>query len=348
MGAAASIPLNKDATELREEIDEFVLKLKEENLSDEDIEKKVKEKYMPKICEQYVNRNRAYVRSLVGLDVELSVVEADICKDAKKCLHPYLNKWDGEYLCMDCWKKLNTYDMATGISTPEEGYGERIAAEEKLENDTPVDAMPEGLSEEERNILIGKKSSLRGVKIGFLLEFTKKYNCWEWSSWEVIRKIIKPETEGLRCRYVDLPAMKDHVGQASTFISYAQAGRWGDLVAAVSDGGADLERCVWLDVFAIRQWPSSSPDLDFASTIAHCSSFMVVCSSLKEVEDMSLQDIASGNIHALPQAVRKKICFMRVWCLVEAQQACQMGIPYIMKCGSYEVDEKGGVRFKRN
>jgi hypothetical protein len=75
---------------------------------------------------------------------------------------------------------------------------------------------------------------------------------------------------------------------------------------------------------------------------------MVVCSSLKEVEDMAYKDYMSGNIHALPQAVRKKICFMRVWCLVEAQQACQMGIPYIMKCGSYEVDENGGVCFKSN
>ena len=147
---------------MREEIDEFVLKLKEENLSDEDIEKKVKEKYMPKIYEQYVNRNRVYVRSLVGLDVELSVIEAGICKDAKKCLHPYLNKWDGEYLCMDCWKKLNTYDMTTGISTPEEGYAERIAQEEELENNTPVDRIPEALSGKERNDVIGKNSSMRG------------------------------------------------------------------------------------------------------------------------------------------------------------------------------------------
>ena len=80
MGAAASIPFDKDATELRKEIDEFVSKLKEENLSDEDIEKKVKEKYMPKIYEQYMNRNRVYVRSLDGLDVELSVIEAGICR----------------------------------------------------------------------------------------------------------------------------------------------------------------------------------------------------------------------------------------------------------------------------
>ena len=86
MGAAASIPLNKDDI-LRKEIDEFVSKLKEENLSDGDIEKKVKEKYMPKIYEQYMNRNRVYVRSLDGLDVELSVIEAGICKDAKKLVH---------------------------------------------------------------------------------------------------------------------------------------------------------------------------------------------------------------------------------------------------------------------
>ena len=91
--------------------------------------------------------------------------------------------------------------------------------------------------------------------------------------------------------------MKDHIGQASTFISYAQAGAWGDLVAALLDGGADLERCVWLDVFAIRQWPSNSPDLDFASTIAHCKSFMVVCSSLKEVEEMDYGDMYLSLIH---------------------------------------------------
>ena len=114
------------------------------------------------------------------------------------------------------------------------------------------------------------------------------------------------------------------------------------------DGGADLERCVWLDVFAIRQWPSSSPDLDFASTIAHCKSFMVVCSSLKEVEKMDIGDMFSGNIQAIPAAVRKKICFMRVWCLVEAQQACKMGIPYIMKCGSFSLDGKGDVHFNAN
>ena len=244
---------------------------------------------MSNIYEQYMNRSQVYGGSLDGLDVNVPAIEAGICKDPTKCSHPYLNKWDREYLCMDCWEKLNTYNAGVCIIKPD--YAERIAQEEELENDTPVDKISEGLSEKEMNDVIGKNSSMRGVKIGFLLEFTKKYNCWAWTSWDVIRKIVKPQTADGRYRYVDLEEMKDHIGQASTFISYAQAGAWGDLVAALLDGGADLERCVWLDVFAIRQWPSSSPDLDFASTIAHCKSFMVVCSSLKEVEEMHIFDM---------------------------------------------------------
>ena len=298
--------------------------------------------------DRYMNRELVYARSLTGLDSDLPAIEAGICKDATKCLHPYLNKWDGVYVCMDCWKRLNAYDVGTKTCTPMEGFAERIAMEEELEKNTSVDDMPEELSEEEKRDLTGRNSSARGVKIGFLMEFTKKNRCWEWSSWDVIRKIIKPLTARSRCRFVDLPAMQGHTGQASTFISYAQAGTWGDLLAAILDGGADLERCVWLDLFAVRQWPSSRPDLDFASTIAYCSSFMVVCSSLKEVEDMDVSQVLSGRIEGLPGAVRKKICFMRVWCLVEAQQACKMGMPYIMKCGSYALDANGDVHFEHN
>ena len=178
--------------------------------------------------------------------------------------------------------------------------------------------------------------------------FTTHFDCWKWSAHDVIRKIIKPLTENRRCRFVELPEMREHVGPASTFISYAQAGCWGDVMAAIFDGGADLNRYVWLDVFAVRQYPSLCPDLDFASTIAHCSSFMVVCSAAKEVEEMDDWDVTSGNIHAIPGHIRRMICFMRVWCLIEAQQACKMGIPYIMKCGSHALSDDGEVTFEEN
>ena len=51
--------------------------------------------------------------------------------------------------------------------------------------------------------------------------------------------------------------MTEHVGPAKTFISYAQQGSWGDLVAAILDGGADFNRKVWLDIFALCNSNSS-------------------------------------------------------------------------------------------
>ena len=85
------------------------------------------------------------------------------------------------------------------------------------------------------------------MKLGFLLIFTKIFDCWEWTAAEVIRKIIKPLKEDAPYRVVGLPCMKGHTSRAKN-LSYAQADTWGDLIAALLDGGADLERCVWLDV----------------------------------------------------------------------------------------------------
>ena len=239
-----------------------------------------------------------------------STNQVEPCKDQCICTHPYLNKWDDIYLCMDCWCKLN--------DTPEaiEKNKDRLALEAELERKTPEDVIGEGQS-------VGSMSAARGVKIGWLLAFTKYYDCYEWNSWDIIRKILKPATEARRCRVVELPEMASFVGPAKTFISYAQAGKWGDLVAAIADGGADLDRCVWIDLFAVRQWPSDKPDLDFASTIEHCSSFMVVCSYQKEVDEMDSDDVKDGetSIYDLDMSVKRQICFLRVWCLVEAHKA---------------------------
>jgi ankyrin repeat protein len=209
----------------------------------------------------------------------------------------------------------------------------------ELETKTPSDVIPPGMT-------VGKMSQMRGIKVRFLLAFTIKYNCWDWNSWDVIRRIIKPLTERDRCRFIELVMMAGNVGPASTFISYAQAGKWGDLVAAILDGGADLDRYVWIDVFAIRQWPSSTPDLDFASTIQNCSSFLIVCSYIQEVKDLDWSDVRSRNISKLPLSVRKLIAFLRVWCLAELNKAAMMpNMPIIMKCGSHNLLDDGSVRF---
>ena len=267
--------------------------------------------------EEVLNHAESYIRC----------IDESFCCDSHR-IHRYLNKWDGIYVCMDCFYNLSLEkDVA------------RIAAEEGRERDTPCDAIPADKD-------VGRMSQERGVSIGFLLEFTKTYNCWEWNSWEVIRKIIKPETELTRCRYVELPKMAKHVGPAQSFISYAQAGKWGDLVAGVADG-ADPDRKVWIDVFAVRQWPSSSPDLDFGSTIRYCSSFIIICSHQREVDSMSAVDLVSRNMMTLPAVTRKQISFLRVWCLVEAHTAAIMaGMPFLMKVGRHELLGDGTVHFK--
>lgn len=246
--------------------------------------------------------------------------------DRTKCLHCYLNKWEGKYFCMTCSSSVTD--------------ASRIAVEEELERATPINLIQEGLS-------IGRMSQMRGITIGFLLAFTKTYNCWKWTSWDVISKIIKPSTQAKRCRYVELEEMKLHVGPAKTFISYAQAGSWGDVVAAILDGGADRSRHVWIDIFAVRQWPSDTPDLDFASTIEHCASFLCVCSYVNSIDSMSASDALSRKSGLIPASDRKKIAFLRVWCLVEIAAATRnKDMPIIMKCGRHVVSFDGSVTFE--
>ena len=129
----------------------------------------------------------------------------------------------------------------------------------------------------------------RAVTLRFLLAFTIFHDCWEWPTWKVVQELVKPATAARRCRYAELPAIAacGAVGPADTFGSHCwgakcappprpsrrapaalrgsrparecsrRARRWGLLVAALTDH-ADLERRVWIDCFAVRQWPGSA------------------------------------------------------------------------------------------
>lgn len=78
---------------------------------------------------------------------------------------------------------------------------------------------------------------------------------------------------------MDLPIFQntDVVGKAVTFISHSWDEKFGDLIAAISDG-ADYSRRVWVDIFAVRQWPSTKSDLAFEVVIkcVHHSFFSVL------------------------------------------------------------------------
>ena len=291
------------------------------------------QKHLPKIKR---DKREAFV-SKVKIPGRCSDKWQGGCSDRGRCTHPYLDKWDGEYVCKFCRYQLKLPDDA-----------DRIASETEKEAETPRDEIPPGLSESEREDHIGMMSQARGVSIGFLLALTSKYNCWKWTAWDIINKIVMPATEESRRRYMELDEMSGNVGPASTFISYAQAGDWGDVMAALLDGDADLSRFAWIDIMCVRQWPSDSPDLNFASTIRHCDSFLCVCSYVKSVESIDVGDLFQRKVELISESERKKIAFLRVWCLVEiAAAALKAGMTLVMKCGNHVIDSSdGSVRFE--
>lgn len=107
--------------------------------------------------------------------------------DSTPCIHRYLNKWEGEYICMDCWKKLEappccSFECFFVFACPSSldftdisGLSDfqRIKLENTLESCTPRDPTPCFLFDNEaRATNIGKMSQRRGISIGFLLAFT--------------------------------------------------------------------------------------------------------------------------------------------------------------------------------
>ena len=158
-----------------------------------------------------------------------------------------------------------------------------------------------------------KGGEIQGITIGFLILFTWQFACWDWTVRDVIRKIIKPSTERRRCKFVDLDEVQPHVGASRTYVCYAQMGCWGDVVAALMDGGADVNRCVWLNIFSTKLWPSLSTEDAFDdSVIKRCSSFIVVCSCSKEVEELKYpHDVVTGRLHTISPQIRQRIAFFR-------------------------------------
>ena len=120
----------------------------------------------------------------------------------------------------------------------------------------------------------------RGVTAEFLVYLTIVCNLWDWKTWEVVQFLVKPTTERERSTgntrpcFMDIPGLKVFSGPAAIFASHCWGGRWGDLVAAVCAGG-NTKRIVWVDIFAVRQWPGNSADLDFRGVIQRTAATIV-------------------------------------------------------------------------
>jgi hypothetical protein len=85
---------------------------------------------------------------------------------------------------------------------------------------------------------------------------------------------------------------------------------------------------VWIDVFAVRQFPGNEADLAFDGVIERSTVVILVAQSLPEVAALG----GFGG-EAVPEAVQNQVAFCRAWCLVELAAAMRHGKPIIMRAG---------------
>jgi hypothetical protein len=104
------------------------------------------------------------------------------------------------------------------------------------------------------------------VSVEWLQGFADAHDCYDWPTWRVQRDIIRPACAARRCRYVELPAVAPHAGPADVFISHCWGAKFGIVVAAAICA-ARKKRLVWIDLFAVRQFPGNEADLDFAGVV---------------------------------------------------------------------------------
>ena len=146
----------------------------------------------------------------------------------------------------------------------------------------------------------------------------------------MVQYLVKPVTEDYgRCRFADLPCVKPFTGPATVFVSHCWGGRWGDLVAAAC-AGAEPDRKLWIDIFAVLQWPGNFADLDFRAVIHRCRAVIVAVAPLPgtavakgylgEVGFNGETGQAAEDAYLKSKEyaeVAKVLAFARLWCIGE-------------------------------
>ena len=227
--------------------------------------------------------------------------------------------------CADCKEKVISLQQIA----KEEEWKKRIASEDAANSDH-ISLLHEC-----------------GVRVDWLLAFTFDHNCWDKPTWWVNRHIIKLATKETRCRYMHLPEMKKYSAPAAVFISHPWGSKWGDVVLAACQG-ARHDRIVWIDLFAVRQWPGSEADLIFRDVIGKCKALIVSISpvaglkkTMNTKEDRDIFLLSNQGI-----AAKKVIPTFRLWCNVEIAAGVGKNIPIIVRSGCATICDLDGSLYK--
>merc|ERR1712166_545159 len=124
----------------------------------------------------------------------------------------------------------------------------------------------------------------------------------------------------------------------TVFMSHCWGSKFGDLIGAACHG-ARTDRVVWIDIFAVRQWPGNvadKRDLNFLNLISKCETLVVSTSPVAGLKtfmtDPQERDAFLASLEG--QVAKKLIPFLRLWCITEIVAAIKLYVPIVVKCGS--------------
>jgi len=137
--------------------------------------------------------------------------------------------------------------------------------------------------------------------------------------------------------------MRGRTGEPRAFVSHTWKAPFADLVAAVSFV-LQSNDYVWVDIFAVRQWPGNDADLDFDCCIRQAPCFLLVGKHIPEVASLDLEVLRSNMKEKppLPDTALQWCAFFRVWCLVELDASLRYGKTTLMLIGAND-GERGFV-----
>ena len=117
--------------------------------------------------------------------------------------------------------------------------------------------------------------------------------------------------------------------------SHCWGGKWSSLVAAASCG-AKRGRMVWIDLFAVRQFPGNEADLDFRAVVRRSCAVVVAAAPVPGIVSAKRLTVEEERreYRASPEysEATKTLAFCRLWCIVELYAGLEARLPIIFRC----------------
>ena len=157
---------------------------------------------------------------------------------------------------------------------------------------------------------------------------------------DVAARLVQPATAGTRGRYVDVLEASD-AGLVNVFVCHPWAMVFAELVSCILSVVHE-DTYVWLDIFAVRQWPGNTVDRDVSKVISAASSLLLCSPHNESVVRMSMSDAIAKKA---PRSANFNCAFFRLWCVHELTTALKQAKPVVILVGEASMNASGAIRF---